>query len=294
MNYSVIQKISIILVMIFSITFLIIKLFTNRIKANLIHRKMMSLMDENDELNKEYDENYDSECDDGFDSYEKQEGFANVIEGLDVGKEMRKVFERPFNQMKDALGGPINKIVTFVKDVDDAFKSIPRRARALKNGLDDIGEGIKLEFINLGKSLDLGITDIFDLVDTVGKCGIKTLTNLRICIIWYFFDLLGSTLYNVIVVLPVFLARMITGFDMQPFVDKVHDILEYIDSLFFNFTCYHLIHFPDWVIRDCYTCKFSDKVDKIYLDWGKTIPDLMNQPTQKFKDAENNFKSIFG
>ena len=115
-----------------------------------------------DELNKEYDENYDSECDDGFDSYEKQEGFANVIEGLDVGKEMRKVFERPFNQMKDALGGPINKIVTFVKDVDDAFKSIPRRARALKNGLDDIGEGIKLEFINLGKSLDLGITDIFD------------------------------------------------------------------------------------------------------------------------------------
>ena len=48
---------------------------------------------------------------------------------------------------------------------------------------------------------------------------------------------------------------------------------------------------PDWVIRDCYTCKFDDKDRKINLDWGTIIPDLMNQPTQKFMDAEQKFSS---
>ena len=294
MNYSIIQKISIILVMIVSITYLVIKLFINRIKVDSIRQEMMSLMVENNKLSNEY--NYNPEGDDDFEiySYVKQEGFSNVIEGLDVGKEMKKVFERPFNKMKDALGGPINKIVNFVKDVDEAFKSIPKRTKAFAQAFDDVGEGIKLEFVNLGKSINLGFTDIFDLVETVGKCGIKTIQNLRICIIWYILDLLGSTLYNIIVVLPVFMIRMITGFDIQPFVNIVHGFIECLDLLFFNFTCYHLIHFPDWVIRDCYTCKFSDKVDKLNLDWGKTIPDLMNQPTKKFKDAEKNFRTVFG
>jgi hypothetical protein len=256
----------------------------------------MSLLNNNDELSKNKDDS-ESNCDfeilEGIESYEKQEGFSTVIEGLDIGKEMKKVFERPFNKMKDAIGGPIQEIIDFVKKIDDAFKSIPRRANALKSGFDDIGEGIKLQFVNLGKSLDLGFNDVFDLIDTVGKCGIKTIQNLRICVIWYVLDLLGCTLYNVIVVLPVFIFRMITGFDMQPYVNEVHDVLECVDSLFFDFTCFHLIHFPDWVIRDCYTCKYSDKVDKLNLDFGKTIPDYLNEPAQKFKNAERNFKSVF-
>ena len=128
MNYSIIQKISIILVMIVSITSLVIKLFSNRVKANLIHLEMMSLMDENDELTK-YEENNNPESDDDVDTYEKQEGFSTIIEGLDIGKEMRKTFEKPFTKMKDSVQssintvkGPIDEITNFVNDVKRAFE----------------------------------------------------------------------------------------------------------------------------------------------------------------------------
>ncbi len=291
MNYSIIQKISIILVMIVFITYFVTKLFTNRVKANLIHQEMMSLMNENDKLSKN-DDDYIQESD----------ADLNVVEGFnlgklgnpaDWGKKIKSGVEGVGKKVKDDVGGPIEKIFAIVKEIDKAFNSIPRRANAFKSAFDRVGEGIKLQFVNLGKSLEIGFRDIFDLVGTVGNCGIKTIQNLRICVIWYIFDLVGCTLYNIIVVLPVFITRMITGFDLQPFVNTVHDALEYIDSLFFDLSCFHLIHYPPWVIDYCYTCNFDNKVNKINKDWTETIPYLMRQSTQKFLLAESEFKSVF-
>jgi hypothetical protein len=295
MNYSIIQKISIVMVMIVSITFLVIKLFTNRIKANSIHLEMMSLMDENDELSKN-EENYNHESDDDVDeinSYEKQEGFSNIIEGLDIGKEMRKTFEKPFNKMKDAIGGPLMEVFNFVNNIKRAFESIPKRAKAFRTAFDETGQGIKLQFDNLGESLKLGFDDVFDLIDTVGKCGIKTIENFRICVIWYMMDIVGTTLYNIIVALPIFITLTITGFNFQPYVDEVKKILDYIDSSFYYFTCNHLFRFPKWVIEACYTCDFKTKVVKIEDDWGKVIPALLRAPVSKFNDAGKSFKAVF-
>ena len=294
MNYSIIQKIFIILVMIVSITFLVIKLFTNRIQADSIYQEMLSLMNENVELSKntaEYSDDFE------FESYEKQEGFNNIIEGLstgDIEKNLKNTFEKPLHAVRDALKGPLDEMMNFFRDVKRAFLSIPIRARAFKIAFNEVGEGIKLEFDNLGKSLKLGFDDIFDLIDTVGKCGIKTIENFRICVIWYIMDLVGATLYSIIVVLPVFITFMITGFNLQPYVDEVNKTVSYIDSLFFNLTCYHLFQFPQWVIDACYTCEFKDKVNKINIDWKKTIPDLLQAPISKFIDSGNSFKAVIG
>ena len=307
MNYSIIQKISIALVMIVFITFLIIKLFANRVKATSIHLEMMSLMDENDKLSKNEENNPEGDDDDDeINSYEKQEGGSNVIEGLSAkdflgklskpqswGEEIKKGGEELGKKVKDEVGGPLEEIFRIVKEIGDAFNSIPARATAFTDAFELVGQGIKLEFVNLGESLDLGFKDVFNLIETVGKCGIKTIENLRTCIIWYILDLLGSTLYNIIVVLPVFMIRMITGFDMQPYVNAVHNAIEYVDSMFFGLTCYHLIHYPPWVIEKCYSCNYDYDVKKLKYDWETSIPALMKQPTQKFLDAEKKFKSIF-
>ena len=57
----------------------------------------------------------------------------------------------------------------------------------------------------------------------------------------------------------------------------------------------HLLYqlYPDWVIEKCYTCQFQDKVDKVNVDWNQTIPDLMNAPNKIFKQAGDDFKSVF-
>ena len=47
------------------------------------------------------------------------------------------------------------------------------------------------------------------------------------------------------------------------------------------------------MIELCYTCKYQDKVDKINLDWTKTIPKLLNEPKNKFYEAGDKFRSVF-
>jgi hypothetical protein len=275
--------------MVVSITFLVIKLFTNRIHADSIYQEMMSLENENVELSKNTEEYSD---DFEFESYEKQEGFIEGLKMGDIGKEMKKTFEKPLHAVRDKLKGPLDEMVSFFRDIGRAFRSIPIRARAFDKAFKLVGEGIKLEFDNLGKSLKLGFNDVFGLIDSVGKCGIKTIENFRICVIWYIMDLVGATLYSIIVVLPVFITFMITGFNLQPYVDEVNKSISYIDSLFFNFTCYHIFKFPRWVIDACYTCDFKDKINKINIDWGKTIPDLLQAPLDKFIQSEKSFKAV--
>lgn len=247
-------------------------------------------MDENDELTK-YEENNNPESDD-VDTYEKQEGFSTIIEGLDIGKEMRKTFEKPFNKMKDELGDPLKKIFEFVDNVKRAFESIPKRAKAFRTAFDETGQGIKMQFDNLGESLKIGFGDVFDLIDAVGTCSINTIKNFRICVIWYIMDLIGTTLYNIIVALPIFITRTITGFNFQPYVDEVKKVIDYIDSLFFDFTCHHLFRFPQWVINSCYSCNFDSQVARIKTDWKTTIPALLKAPISKFEKAGSSFKAV--
>ena len=225
------------------------------------------------------------EADYKYASYEKQkEGFQStpLIEGLDIGRDIVRAFTKPFQPLID-----------FFNKLKDAFESLPGRVNNFGNAFKGFGKGIELEFVNVGKSLDLGFSDVFNVIGTIGGCGIKSLTNLRSCMIWYIMDCIGTTIYAIFVELPVFILKMVTGYNIQPYVDKVYCGIEMIDAIIFNYTCYHIIHYPDWVIEKCYTCNFQDKVDKVNLDWKKTIPDLMNAPTKIFKQAENDFKSVF-
>ena len=236
-------------------------------------------------MNEMIEKNEKKESDYEYESYEKQkEGFQStpLIEGLDIARDIMKAFRKPFQPLID-----------FFEKLKDAFESIPRRVNNFGNAFKGFGKGIELEFVNIGKSLDLGFSDIFNVIGTIGGCGIKSLTNLRSCMIWYIMDCIGTTIYATFVELPIFILKMITGYNIQPYVDKVHCLIEMIDEIVFSYTCYHIIHYPDWVIEKCYTCKFQDKVDKVNRDWNKTIPDLMNEPNKIFKQSEDDFKSVF-
>lgn len=216
------------------------------------------------------------------------EGFQ---EGLNIGQKMKDAF-RKGGSIEKGIKGPLEKFKDVFENIKRAFEIIPQRFKHLNRAFKKVGDGIKLQFVNLGKSLKLGFNDIFDLFGTLGKCGIKYVNNLRSCIIWYILDGIGSTLYSIFVKLPVFMIRILTGFNMQPFVDGINCMVKYIDSLYFKLTCYHFIHFPDWVIQDCYTCNFQQKVDKINKDWLRTIPKLLNQPRRKFLQSEAHFKEF--
>jgi hypothetical protein len=285
MKLSIKQKVCVIMVVIIFITVSIIKLFLNKNKALLILQEM----DELDSRVSKYPSNLIIE---GLSVNDKLKNF--FTKGEVDGGSIKDAVDKPLNDIKDAIMGPINKIGDIIKDIDEAFKSIPKRARMFRNAFENVDRGIRLEFINLGKSLDLGFNDIFSVIRVAGNCGIRYIKNLRTCMIWYVLDLIGTTIYNIFVVLPVFLVKFITGFNAQPYVDEVHKYINMIDSYFQYFTCGDsFLHFPPWVIKLCYSCSIESEVKKVEHDWGEVIPKLLNEPAGVFDHSGKQFKNVF-
>jgi hypothetical protein len=267
-------------------------LFINKNKALLIYNKLSEI------------DNYDNYYSSVEDYENEKEGFkegiksikeiTNEAKNLFSGKSIKKTFEKPVNDIKDAIMKPINEIANIVNTIDEAFKSIPKRAKMFRHAFENVGEGIKLEFINIGESLDIGFKDIFSFIRAAGDCGVKYVTNLRSCMIWYILDLIGTTIYNIFVVLPVFIVKFITGFNLQPYVDLVHKYIDILDSYFKYFTCGDsFLHFPPWVIKLCYSCDLEREIKKIDRDWNETIPKLLNEPAGVFDFAGKQFKNVF-
>jgi hypothetical protein len=215
-----------------------------------------------------------------YQPYLKQEDFRSnplLIEGMST-------------RDKVMASLPIVQIVYFIMQLIKIFKTLPRRAKNFSDAFKNVGQGIKLQFVNLGKSLELGFDDTFDVIGTLGTCGITYLTNFRTCIMWYILDCIATTLFAVFVELPVFIILKTTGLNLRPYVDVIICFFDTIDAFVFKYTCYHIFHFPDWVIKDCYSCKFEEKVQKLNKDWKETIPALLNEPVQKFLQAKHNFE----
>jgi hypothetical protein len=232
----------------------------------------------------------------------EKEGFGSMSaplqEGMSdpIGDQIKDAFERPFNKMKEDITKPFDEIKAFFDKIGRFFDSIPRRINDFIGAFHEVGAGISLEFDNLGKSLDLGLNDVFRVVGRATTCGIDMIKNFRNCILYYILDWIGKMMYGVFVEFPVFIIKLATAgkVDLKPMaVDKIVDIFKKLDDLLYKSTGVHFMHFPDSVINMCYSCSFDEEVAKLTHDWNDTIPNLMREPAQKFIDAKYKFESVF-
>ena len=251
----------------------------NREVENFSNQKKQRDIDEKDQIEEDYQSFQ-------YEPYEKQEGFKSnpkSVEGMkSIGDQILSAFTKPFKPLIDFF----NKLI-------DAFKQIPRRVNDFSAAFKYVGIGIEDEFKYLGLSLKTGFNDVFNVVGTLGNCGINYLTNFRTCIMWYILDCIGSTIYAVFVALPIWIFLQVSGKDLEPYVVDIICQIDKLDALCFKYTCFHFCHFPDWVIRDCFTCNFESAVATLKRDWTVTIPEYMNRPNQDFNNAKDKFKASF-
>ena len=159
--------------------------------------------------------------------------------------------------------GGIEDIGKTIEKGFGVFKEIGERMKRIKNGFEDIGNGIKNEFIGLGDGLAIGVTDITRLLEYVFiftgsyiNCGMYFLTNLKSCLFYYFMDTIGQLMYLPIrITLWGFKAIMPKNKALKDLVDYTWNMVEELDKLIYGFAGFHISHWSRGIRKQCYVCR---------------------------------------
>jgi len=238
---------------------------------------------------------------------ERKEGFK---EGLDVGDEMRKTFEKPFKKLGDDIKGPVMK---FGNDVGGKFGNIfkqlaefGQRFKKIGYGFKDIFEGIGDEFKYLGIGIYRGFEDIglliayaTEFVFSYIMCGVKYISNLPNCILYYITDALIQALYLPIRITLWFLSSFLK-INLYPTEKKIWGYAEWIDSKIYTAVGFNLLRWPKNIRDQCYNCKrlktkvLINKAREIDYDFKVGIPKILKKGTDRIKKGGEEMKQGFG
>jgi len=158
------------------------------------------------------------------------------------------------------------------------------------------GFGAHLECAGL--EFATGFQNTGTVLDVMASCSWYKFKNFLdgSCTRYYIVDLVFGILYGVFIELPLILINAIFGINLAPLVLMIWNLFMLpLDALFFALSGFHLIKWPDSVIRKCYRCegkwtmKNGQKVTiyKTFAEWGE----LLNCSGDQIISGFNN---IFG
>ena len=188
----------------------------------------------------------------------------------------------------DPIAGEFRKIIDFIKEVQTRFKklgdSIIKFGTAIGDTFVTIFEAIQTEAVNVGNIIYGG-----------GKCLVHFTQNFRSCFIYWTLDAIGELIYSLFVLLPIWFIDTITGLNVMYYLDKLKEIIEYIDSVIFKNLKFSFIHYPQSVLNDCYLCNgvnFNEMVATLNED-NRQIRGAFQKLDNEYKTAASDFIDVF-
>jgi hypothetical protein len=169
-----------------------------------------------------------------------------IREGLDIGKEITKSFEKPIKDVKKATTKEFNKAKkATTKEFNKAKKETTKGLNVVKKGAD-----------KLGKDITKGFDDIFSEVTNIFNyivCGFNKIKTLPDCFFWYFLDMIYGIFY-------LFYAMLASA--IPPLKDGAKMLgkgIKMADELVHDMTGIHINRYPKDVMNKCYLCKVPKK-----------------------------------
>ena len=126
--------------------------------------------------------------------------------------------------------------------INSLFSSITKGFKVVT----DIFNMIKDFVFKIGKFF-IWIGDIFVALFSYIECGFYRVIKLPQCMGWYLLEIIGHILY-----IPFGFFFWVTG--TQKIEKQIWDMIEEIDCFCYTSTGYHLIHYSDTIIKNCYKC----------------------------------------
>jgi hypothetical protein len=169
-----------------------------------------------------------------------------IQEGLDIGKEIAKTFEKPAKDIKKATTKEFNKAKkATTKEFNKAKKETTKGFNVVKKGTEKVA-----------KEAAKGFDDIFEEITNIANyivCGFNKIKTLPDCFFWYFLDIIYGVFY-------MFYSML--AFAIPPLKDGAKMFgqgINMADDMIYDLTGLHVFKYPKNVMNMCYLCKGAPK-----------------------------------
>jgi hypothetical protein len=213
---------------------------------------------------------------------DKKEGFKEGA--VNIGKEIKKAF---------------------TSSLKSAMKPVTKRFNMMGKGLRDIFTGIGKEFQYLGIGLGRGVSDIGLLFAYVSQylfsylmCGVKYVSNIPNCILYYMVDSVIQIVYLPIRITLWFLATFLR-INLYGTQRSIWKVVEWVNGKVYAAAGFNIIRWPKNVRDQCYNCKrlkqsvLMKKAKEIDYDFKKNIPKIMNKGAKQIAKGGKTFMGAF-
>ena len=239
---------------------------------------------------------------DFFDNIEKKfkkiKEFLNSIPNAleSITKEVTDDLEKALDDMRKILMKPMNGIDEMISDFQKLiclFESFPDRIANAISGVDLIFQGIGEQFELITKAAGRGLDETSTLsnysivfFNSYLKCFMKFLLNMHRCFFFYIVDVFGKFFYLPIRIV-MWMSVQYFDFDLSPTEKKIWKGMDYIDNIIFSMFGFHIIHFPESIRKDCYTCirlrkeVINRQAKVVDHTFNVEMPDIVNSDITK-------------
>lgn len=169
-----------------------------------------------------------------------------IQEGLDIGKEIAKTFEKPAKDIKKATEKEFNKAKkATTKEFNKAKKETTKGFDVVKKGTEKVANEAKK-----------GFDDIFEEITNIANyivCGFNKIKTLPDCFFWYFLDIIYGVFY-------MFYSML--AFAIPPLKDGAKMFgqgINMADDMIYDLAGLHVFRYPKSVMNMCYLCKGAPK-----------------------------------
>ncbi len=169
-----------------------------------------------------------------------------IKEGLDIGKELAKTFEKPAKDIKKASEKEFKKAKqATTKEFNKAKKETTKGFDVVKKGTEKVANEAKK-----------GFDDIFEEITNIANyivCGFNKIKTLPDCFFWYFLDIIYGVFY-------MFYSML--AFAIPPLKDGAKMFgqgINMADDMIYDLAGLHVFRYPKSVMNMCYLCKGAPK-----------------------------------
>jgi hypothetical protein len=180
-----------------------------------------------------------------------------IQEGLDIGKELAKTFEKPAKDIKKASEKEFKKAKQattkeFNKAKKETEKGINQAKKETEKGFNVVKKGAEKAANEAAKGFD----DIFEEITNIANyivCGFNKIKTLPDCFFWYFLDIIYGVFY-------MFYSML--AFAIPPLKDGAKMFgqgINMADDMIYDLAGLHVFRYPKSVMNMCYLCKGAPK-----------------------------------